>query len=79
MLLFSFYAELLVYGFCLCGWNRSLTCRNNFNLLWALPTHLPMSVLLNKKSCWIKIISASFFGSALPCYLPGSFFRKQNE
>jgi len=31
-----------------------LTCRNNFNLLWALPTHLPMSVLLNKKANWVK-------------------------
>jgi Domain of unknown function (DUF4105) len=31
-----------------------ITCHNNFNLLWALPAHLPMSVLLNKKAGWIK-------------------------
>lgn len=29
-------------------------CRSNFNLLWALPTHLPAAFLLFKKSDWLK-------------------------
>lgn len=29
-------------------------CRNNFNLLWALPTHLPVAVLLLKNKKWIR-------------------------
>ena len=29
-------------------------CRNNFNLVWALPTHLPAAILLFKKSNWLK-------------------------
>ena len=29
-------------------------CRNNFNLIWALPTHLPAAILLFKKSNWLK-------------------------
>jgi hypothetical protein len=30
------------------------TCRNNFNILWALPTHLPLAILLYKRSNWVK-------------------------
>ena len=29
-------------------------CRNNFNLLWALPTHLPVAVVLLKNKKWIR-------------------------
>ena len=29
-------------------------CRNNFNLLWALPTHLPVAFLLFNKKQWIN-------------------------
>ena len=30
-------------------------CKNNFNLLWALPTHLPLAFMLFSKKEWIKI------------------------
>ena len=29
-------------------------CRNNFNLIWALPTHLPAAILMFKKSNFLK-------------------------
>ena len=29
-------------------------CKNNFNLLWALPTHLPVSFLLFSKKNWVN-------------------------
>lgn len=29
-------------------------CRNNFNLLWALPTHLVIAVMLWSKKAWVK-------------------------
>ena len=29
-------------------------CRNNFNLLWALPTHLPVAVVMLKNKKWIR-------------------------
>ena len=29
-------------------------CRNNFNLLWAWPTHLPIAFVLYKKRNWIR-------------------------
>ncbi len=29
-------------------------CRNNFNLLWALPTHLIIAPLINSKRKWVK-------------------------
>lgn len=29
-------------------------CRNNYNLIWALPTHLPMAFLMHRKKEWIK-------------------------
>lgn len=30
-----------------------LMCRDNFNLLWALPTHLPMALMLFTKKEWV--------------------------
>jgi hypothetical protein len=29
-------------------------CKNNFNLLWALPTHLPVAFMLFNKKAWIN-------------------------
>ncbi len=29
-------------------------CRNNYNLLWALPTHLPMAFFILTKKDWVK-------------------------
>ena len=29
-------------------------CKNNFNLLWALPTHLPIAFMLFNKKAWIN-------------------------
>ena len=29
-------------------------CKNNFNLLWALPTHLPIAFMLFSKKAWIN-------------------------
>jgi hypothetical protein len=31
-----------------------LVCRNNFNLLWALPTHAIIAFVVNKQKTWIK-------------------------
>jgi len=29
-------------------------CRNNLNLLWALPTHLPVAFVLHKNKSWVR-------------------------
>ena len=29
-------------------------CRNNYNLLWALPTHLPVAFVITKKKKWVR-------------------------
>lgn len=29
-------------------------CRNNWNLLWALPTHLPIVFVMNRGKAWVK-------------------------
>ncbi len=48
-------------------------CRNNFNLLWALPTHLPVAVVMLKKKKWIrsyfKIVVLLAAGTAAACWL----------
>jgi hypothetical protein len=31
-----------------------LMCRNNFNLLWAWPTHLVMAFFVNSRKAWVK-------------------------
>ena len=31
-----------------------IMCKNNFNLLWALPTHLPLAFMLFSKKAWVK-------------------------
>ena len=31
-----------------------LVCRNNYNLLWALPTHTVIAFVVNKQKTWIK-------------------------
>ena len=29
-------------------------CRNNYNLLWALPTHLPVAFVITRNKKWVK-------------------------
>jgi hypothetical protein len=31
-----------------------MLCRNNWNLLWALPTHAPAAFFLRKKARWMQ-------------------------
>ncbi|CAN5457745.1 DUF4105 domain-containing protein [soil metagenome] len=31
-----------------------IMCKNNFNLLWALPTHAAMAFFINSKKSWVK-------------------------
>jgi hypothetical protein len=31
-----------------------ILCRNNWNLLWALPTHAPAAFFLRKKARWMQ-------------------------
>ena len=61
----TFFSIFDVIFFFLCGalgvwllfmWfgTDHFTCRNNYNLWWALPTHVPLSILANKKAVWIK-------------------------
>lgn len=53
------------------------TCKNNFNLLWALPAHLPMSVLLNKKAVWIKNYFRFTFWLSIALILTWYFLPQQ--
>lgn len=48
-------------------------CRNNFNLLWALPTHLPVAVVMLRNKKWIcsyfKIVVLLTAGTAAAWWL----------
>lgn len=46
-------------------------CANNYNLLWALPTHLPIAFVLLRNSSWIKkyfTISAIIYALLILCW-----------
>ncbi|WP_276484961.1 DUF4105 domain-containing protein [Paraflavitalea pollutisoli] len=47
-------------------------CRNNWNLLWALPTHLPVVFLLHRKKQWIKTYFTIVF--VITLLLAGTWF-----
>ena len=51
-------------------------CKNNFNLLWALPTHLPAAIMLFSKKEWVKkyFVFIFFYSLAL---IAGWFFLPQ--
>ena len=62
----TFFSIFDVVFFFLCGalglwllfmWfgTDHITCKNNYNLLWALPTHLLISVFVKKKASWINL------------------------
>jgi hypothetical protein len=43
-----------------------VVCSNNYNLLWALPTHLPIVFLMHQKKAWInKYFRIVFFVTLL--------------
>jgi hypothetical protein len=47
-------------------------CKNNFNLLWAFPFHLPMAFMIFSRKGWIKkYFRFIYFYSIL---LTGAFF-----
>ncbi len=53
-------------------------CRNNFNLLWALPTHAPVAFFLLKKKKWIQtyfriVLLLALFTAAAWWIIPQQF------
>ncbi len=54
-----------------------LTCRNNLNLLWALPTHLPLSFLLHKKAAWVRNYFQVVFWISIALLLSWFFLPQQ--
>ena len=52
-------------------------CRNNFNLLWALPTHLPVAFLLFNKKQWINNYFRFIFFYTIALLLAWFFLPQQ--
>lgn len=52
-------------------------CRNNFNLLWALPTHLPVAFMLFNKKNWINTYFRFIFFYTIALLLAWSFLPQQ--
>jgi hypothetical protein len=52
-------------------------CRDNFNLLWALPTHVAMAFLVHKNSGWIKIYFTVVFWINITLALAWFFLPQQ--
>ena len=57
-LLFTFLGLLGILILFMWFGTEHAMCKNNFNLLWALPTHLPVAFMLFNKKQWIN----SYFG-----------------
>ena len=52
-------------------------CKNNFNLLWALPTHLPIAFLLFNKKHWIDRYFRFIFFYTIALLLAWFFLPQQ--
>jgi hypothetical protein len=52
-------------------------CRNNFNLLWALPTHLPVAFMLFNKKAWINSYFRFVFFYSLALLVAWFFLPQQ--
>ncbi|HJS53406.1 MAG TPA: DUF4105 domain-containing protein [Chitinophagaceae bacterium] len=52
-------------------------CRNNFNLLWALPTHLPIAFLLFSKKQWVSNYFRFIFFYTIAVLLAWFFLPQQ--
>ncbi|MFN2457268.1 MAG: DUF4105 domain-containing protein [Chitinophagaceae bacterium] len=53
-----------------------MLCRNNYNLIWALPTHLPVAFVLHKNKDWIKKYLRGVFWVCI-IFLASWFFLPQ--
>lgn len=57
-----------------------VVCRNNYNLLWALPTHLAAAIALQKKAAWTgAYFKTVFFLSSLVALLWYFLPQQMNE
>ena len=52
-------------------------CKNNFNLLWALPSHLPMAFFLFSKKEWMKKYFSILFYITLALLVAWFFLPQQ--
>ena len=52
-------------------------CKNNFNLLWALPTHLPVAFMLFSKKQWVNSYFRFMFFYSLALLLAWFFLPQQ--
>ena len=52
-------------------------CKNNFNLLWALPTHLPVAFMLFNKKMWINTYFRFIFFYTIALLLAWFFLPQQ--
>jgi hypothetical protein len=52
-------------------------CKNNFNLLWALPTHLPVAFMLVSKKEWIRKYFSIIFYLTLVLLITWFFLPQQ--
>ena len=52
-------------------------CKNNFNLLWALPTHLPIAFMLFNKKAWINSYFRFVFFYSLALLVAWFFLPQQ--
>jgi hypothetical protein len=52
-------------------------CKNNFNLLWALPTHLPIAFMLFNKKNWVNSYFRFIFFYTIALLLAWFFLPQQ--
>lgn len=58
------------------GTNHAM-CKNNFNLLWALPVHLPFAFMLFSKKEWVKSYFRFIFFYSLALFATWFFLPQQ--
>ena len=77
---FLFFTFLGLIGFLILfmwfGTDHAM-CRNNFNILWALPTHLPVAFMLLSKKRWVNSYFRFVFFYTLALLLVWYFLPQQ--
>ncbi len=77
---FLFFTFLGLIGFLILfmwfGTDHAM-CRNNFNLLWALPTHLPVAFILFSKKQWVNSYFRFIFFYTIALLLAWFFLPQQ--
>jgi hypothetical protein len=76
-LLFTFLGLLGILILFMWFGTEHAMCKNNFNLLWALPTHLPIAFMLFNKKAWVNVYFRFVFFYSLALLVAWFFLPQQ--